>query len=259
MQIIPVQIEKEIEPSDDISSLILKSENLNDGDIVIIAQKIISKQEGRLIDLSTITPSLLAEGIGSQYQKDPRIIELILSESKRIVRMNNGILIVETNHGFICANAGIDESNIQDGFATLLPVNSDISAQKIRNNILEQSGKNIAVIISDTFGRPFRMGQTNHAIGISGLNPILDYEGTLDSFNKILRVTAIAIADELSGASELVMGKSLKCPVAIIRDYSFKSENQSIEELIRPEHEDLFRWYFLKFYSKLKVGQAKLK
>lgn len=241
MQIIPIHVEKEIEPSDDISDIILKSEQLNDGDILVIAQKIISKQEGRLIDLSTVTPSLLAEGISSQYQKDPKITELILSESKRIVRMKNGILIVETNQGFICANAGIDESNIQEGYATLLPVNSDISAQQIREKILEQSNKNVAVIISDTFGRPFRMGQTNHAIGVSGLNPILDYEGTLDSFNKILRVTAIAIADEITSASELVMGKSLNCPFAIIRDYSFNIENHTIDELIRPESGDLFR------------------
>jgi len=241
LQIIPINVEKEIEPSDDISDLILKSGKLNDGDIIVIAQKIISKQEERLIDLSTVIPSLLAEGISSQYHKDPKIIELILSESKRIVRMKNGILIVETKQGFICANAGIDESNIEEGYATLLPVNSDISAQRIRKKIFEQSNKNVAVIISDTFGRPFRMGQTNHAIGISGLNPILDYEGTLDSFNKILRVTAIAIADEITSASELVMGKSLKCPFAIIRDYSFKVEDHTVDELIRPEHEDLFR------------------
>jgi coenzyme F420-0:L-glutamate ligase/coenzyme F420-1:gamma-L-glutamate ligase len=241
LQIIPIRFEKEIEPSDDISDIILKSEKLRDGDIVVVAQKIISKQEGRLIDLSTVIPSLLSEGISSQYRKDPKIIELILSESKRIVRMKNGILIVETNQGFICANAGIDESNVREGYATLLPVNSDVSAQKIRNNIFEQSNKNVAVIISDTFGRPFRMGQTNHAIGVSGLNPILDYGGTLDSFNKVLRVTAIAIADELTSASELVMGKSLKCPIAIIRDYLFKPEDHSVDDLIRPEHEDLFR------------------
>ena len=241
MQIIPIYVQKEIDPSDDLSEIVLKSEQLHDGDIVVIAQKIISKQEGCLIDLSTVTPSLLAEGIGSQYQKDPRIIELILSESKRIVRMARGILIVETHHGFICANAGIDESNIAEGFATLLPVDSDISAQRIRNKILKQSKKNVAVIISDTFGRPFRMGQINHAIGISGLNPVLDYEGTLDSFDKILRVTAIAIADEISSASELVMGKSLKCPIAIIRDYAFKSEDCSVSELIRSSDEDLFR------------------
>jgi len=241
LQIIPIHIEKEIVPSDDLSEIILQSEQVNDGDIIVIAQKIISKQEGRIVELSSVTPSLLSEGIGSQYQKDPKLVELILSESKRIVRMNNGILIVETNNGFICANAGIDESNVQDGYATLLPINSDVSAKQIQNQIFKITQKNVAVIISDTFGRPFRMGQTNHAIGISGLNPILDYAGTPDSFDKVLRVTAIAIADELASASELVMGKTLKCPVTIIRDYSFKSEDYSIDELIRPEQEDLFR------------------
>jgi len=241
LQIIPLYIEKEIQPSDELSELILASTDLCDGDILVVAQKIISKQEGRIVDLSTVTPSLLAEGIGSQYQKDPRIIELILSETKRIVRMKNGILIVETHSGFICANAGIDESNVKSGYATLLPINSDISAQTIRYKILEQTNKNVAVIIADTFGRPFRMGQINCAIGISGLNPILDYAGTLDSFEKILRITAIAIADELSSAAELVMGKTLKCPVAIIRDYSFNLEEHVIDELIRPDNEDLFK------------------
>ena len=241
MQIIPVPIDREIDTADDISKLILMSAELNDGDILVIAQKIISKQEGQIVDLSTVIPSLLSQGLASQYDKDPRIIELILSESKRIVRMKNGILIVETHHGFVCANAGIDESNVKEGFATLLPINSDISAQKIRNDILKQTSKNVAVIISDTFGRPFRMGQTNHAIGISGMTPILDYSGTLDSFDRILRVTEIAIADEIASAAELVMGKTLKCPVAIIRNYSFDQKDHPIDKLIRLESEDLFR------------------
>jgi len=241
LQIIPLHIEKEIEPSDDLSELILTSSELRDGDILVVAQKIVSKQEGRIVDLSTVKPSLLSEGISSQYQKDPRIMELILSETKRIVRMKNGIIIVETNSGIICANAGVDESNVKEGYATLLPINSDISAQTIRYKIMKQTNKNVAVIISDTFGRPFRMGQTNCAIGISGLNPILDYVGTLDSFKKILHVTEIAIADELSSAAELVMKKALNCPVAIIRDYKFKIEDHVIDELIRPENEDLFK------------------
>ena len=241
MEIIPIHIEKEIEPSDDLSELIISSSQIQDGDILVIAQKIISKQEGRLVDLSTVKPSLLSEGISSQYQKDPRITELILSESKRIIRMKNGILIVETNDGIICANAGIDESNVKDGYATLLPLNSDMSAKNIREKIFERTKKDVAVIISDTFGRPFRMGQTNCAIGISGLSPIIDYEGTPDTFGKTLRVTAIAIADELSAASELVMGKTSKTPVAIVRDYSFQKGEYKINELIRPEDEDLFR------------------
>ena len=241
MQIIPIHIEKEIESSDDISKLIINSTDLNDGDIIVIAQKIISKQEGRIIDLSSVTPSLLAEGISSQYHKDPRIVELILSESKRIVRMKNQIIIVQTNHGFICANAGVDESNVKNGYAILLPVDSDMSAKIIREKIKSNTDKNVAIIISDTFGRPFRMGQTNCAIGISGLSPLLDYAGTLDSFEKILRVTEIAVADEFSAAAELVMGKTLKCPVAIIRDYSFNFGDHEISELIRPETEDLFK------------------
>ena len=241
MQIIPIFIEKEITTNDDLSELILSSGNILDGDILVIAQKIISKQEGRIVELSSVSPSLLAEGISSQYNKDPNIVELILSESKRIVRMNNGILIVETHDGLICANAGIDESNVMDGYATLLPLDSDISAQIIRRNILKKTGKNVAVIISDTFGRPFRMGQTNCAIGISGLNPILDYAGTMDSFKRILHVTAIAVADELSSSAELVMEKAKKCPVAIIRDYSFIVGENKINDLIRPDNEDLFK------------------
>ena len=241
MQILPIHIDKEITVDDDLSKLIINSTDIHDGDIIVIAQKIISKHEGRVIELCTVKPSLLAEGISSQYKKDPHIVELILSESKRIIRMKNGLIIVETNHGFICANAGIDESNVVNGFATLLPLNSDKSAKTIQTKIFNETGKKVAIIISDTFGRPFRMGQTNCAIGISGLNPILDYSGTLDSFNRILRVTAIAIADELSAAAELVMGKTKKCPVSIIRDYSYNFADGHLNDLIRPENEDLFK------------------
>ena len=241
MQITPVHIEKEIDSSDDISKLISQSAKLTDGDILVIAQKIISKQEGRVVALSTVTPSLLAQGIGSQYNKDPRVVELILSESKRIVRMKNEIIIVQTHAGFICANAGIDESNVKDGYATLLPIDSDLSAQKIRDDIKNNVSKDVAVVVSDTFGRPFRMGQTNCAIGISGLNPILNYAGTLDSFGRILRVTEIAVADEFSAAAELVMGKTLNCPVVIIRDYLFEFGNYSASSLIRSEDHDLFK------------------
>ena len=241
MQIIPISIEKEIELDDNIAELIIASEEIHNGDILVIAQKIISKQEGRIVELSSVVPSLLAEGISSEYKKNPRIIELILNESKQIIRMERGILIVETKNGFICANAGIDESNVKNGFATLLPLNSDKSAENIRKEILQKINKTVSVIIADTFGRPFRMGQTNCAIGISGMNPILDYAGTKDSFEKTLRITAIAIADELCSAAELVMKKATNCPVAVIRGYDFKNENSSIDDLIRPQNEDLFR------------------
>ncbi|MCE9652208.1 MAG: coenzyme F420-0:L-glutamate ligase [Nitrosarchaeum sp.] len=241
MQIIPIHIAKEVEPGDNISDLIINSGDIASGDIIVIAQKIISKQEDRMIELSSVVPSLLAEGISSEYQKNPHVVELILNESKQIIRMERGILIVETKNGFICANAGIDESNVKDGFVTLLPIDADSSAEKIRTEILKKVNKNVSVIISDTFGRPFRMGQTNCTIGISGMCPILDYVGTKDSFDRTLHVTAIAIADELCSSAELVMQKTTNCPVAIIRGYDFKNERASVNELIRPQNEDLFR------------------
>ena len=243
IQIIPVKIKEDIQPSDDIIALILSSSksSIDDCDVIVISQKIISKKEGRVVNLSSIIPSELSVGISSAYEKDPRLVEAILSESKRIVRMEHGVIIVETNHNFICANAGIDESNVEKGFATLLPVDPDKSAKKIRDAVLQITGKNTAVIISDTFGRPFRLGQTDHAIGIAGIESIKNYEGKPDTFGKIMRVTAIAIVDELCAAAELVMGKTEKSPAAIIKNYSFESKNDSISSIIRDEDEDLFR------------------
>ena len=241
LEIIPVKIQKEIEFDDDLVDLILESSEINNGDILVFSQKIVSKNEGLILSLSSVNPSLLANGIASSYGKDPRLVELILSESKRIVRMENGIIIVETKHGFICANAGIDESNVQDGYATLLPDNPDQSANLLKNRIEQKTGKNTAVIISDTFGRPFRLGQTNVAIGIAGIEPILDYNGKPDTFGRIMQVTAIAVADEICSASELVMGKVEKFPIAIIRNYDFNFSDTKIQKLLRSEHEDLFR------------------
>tara|TARA_B100000959_G_scaffold271352_1_gene319395 strand:+ start:1989 stop:2726 length:738 start_codon:yes stop_codon:yes gene_type:complete len=243
IQIIPVKIKEDIQPSDDVVALILSSSksSIDDGDVIVISQKIISKKEGRVVNLNSIIPSELSVGISSAYEKDPRLVEAILSESKRIVRMEHGVIIVETNHNFICANAGIDESNVEKGFATLLPVDPDKSAKKIRDAVLQITGKNTAVIISDTFGRPFRLGQTDHAIGIAGIESIKNYEGKPDTFGKIMRVTAIAIVDELCAAAELVMGKTEKSPAAIIKNYSFESKNDSISSIIRDEDEDLFR------------------
>ena len=241
LQIIPVNIQKEIKPDDDLIDLVLGSSEINDDDILVFSQKIISKNEGRFLNLSSVNPSVLADGIASSYDKDPRLIELILSESKRIVRMDNGIIIVETNHGFVCANAGIDESNVQEGYATLLPDDPDQSANLLKKRIKQKTGKNIAVIISDTFGRPFRLGQTDTAIGIAGIEPILDYSGMPDTFGRIMQVTAIAIADEICSASELVMGKVEKCPIVIVRNYNFNFSNAKIQKLLRSEHDDLFR------------------
>ena len=241
LEIIPIKIQKEIGIDTNFVDLILESSEINDGDILVFSQKIVSKNEGRMLSLSSVNPSLLANGIASSYGKDPRLIELILSESERIVRMENGIIIVKTKHGFVCANAGIDESNVQDGYATLLPKDPDKSAILLKERIEQKTGKNISVIISDTFGRPFRLGQTDIAIGIAGLEPILDYNGKPDTFGKIMRVTAIAVADEICSASELVMGKVEKCPIVIVRNYTFNFSNAKIQKLLRSEHDDLFR------------------
>ena len=241
LQVIPVKFQKEVESNDDLVDLILASFEINDDDILVFSQKIISKNEDRILRLSSVNPSLLADGIASSYGKDPRLVELILSESKRIVRMENGVIIVETKHGFVCANAGIDESNVEDGYATLLPNDPDRSANLLKEKIKQKTGKNVAVIISDTFGRPFRLGQTDIAIGIAGLEPILDYNGKPDTFGKIMQVTAIAVADEICSASELVMGKIQKCPIAVIRNYNFSSSTAKIQQMLRSDHDDLFR------------------
>ena len=241
LQVIPIKIQKEVESGDDLVDLVLELFEINDGDVLVFSQKIISKNEGRILSLSSVNPSLLADGIASSYGKDPRLVELILSESKRIVRMENGVIIVETKHGFVCANAGIDESNVKDGYATLLPDDPDKSANLLKDRIKQKTGKNVAIIISDTFGRPFRLGQTDVAIGIAGLEPILDYNGKQDTFGKIMQVTAIAVADEICSTSELVMGKVQKCPIAVIRNYNFSSSTAKIQEMLRSDHDDLFR------------------
>ena len=243
IQINPVKFKMDIKPNDDITEMILSSskKSIDDGDIIVISQKIISKQEGRVINLNSVIPSELSVGIASAYEKDPKLVETILSESKRIVRMEHGVIIVETNNNFICANAGVDESNVEKGYATLLPVNPDRSAKRIRDDILQITGKNIAVIISDTFGRPFRLGQTDHAIGIAGIESIRNFEGKPDMFGKIMRVTAIAIVDELCSAAELAMGKTDRCPVVIKKNYEVESKNDTINSIIRDKKEDLFR------------------
>ena len=244
VQIIPVKFSKDVEFRDDLVEILLKTKagrELKDNDILVFTQKIISKQEGQKIDLSLIRPTLLATGIASAYGKDPRIVQLILDQTKRLVRMKNNVIISETHQGLVCANAGIDESNVEKGFATLLPKNADNSAKKLRRKIKTKTGKNVAVIISDTFGRPFREGQTDVAIGISGISSIINYEGKRDIFDRVLRVTAIAVADELCSASELVKGKMLHTPIAIIRNYPFDKKNGRLQDLLRNKSLDLFR------------------
>lgn len=233
---------------DDLAQLIVRSidksgEKLRRGDIIVISQKIVSKSEGRIVGLSKITPSAFAKTIAKESDKDPRHVEAVLRESKKIIRMKNGHLITESVQGFICANAGVDQSNVgsNNDLVTLLPKDSDASAERIRNGIGKLTGMKPAVIITDTFGRPWRVGQVNFAVGVAGMKPIHDYRGTKDMYRQVLHVTEIAVADELASAGELVMNKADKVPVAIIRGYNVPRGRGHALDLLRPEEFDLFR------------------
>jgi coenzyme F420-0:L-glutamate ligase/coenzyme F420-1:gamma-L-glutamate ligase len=234
-------------PGDDIGDQLVRAASAQsiqilDRDILVVAQKIVSKSEGRIVDLHTIQPSMLAATIAKSTGKDPEHVEVILREAASILRMHGAHLIVETPHGFVCANAGVDRSNTgKDGSAVLLPIDPDRSAQKLRERVRELTGADVGVIISDTFGRAWRNGQVNVAIGVAGIAPIVDYRGRSDMFGNLLNVTQIAIADELASAAELVMRKSDRIPVAIIRGVEYEKASASIRSLIRPKEEDLFR------------------
>ena len=248
IEIIPILIRDDIKKGDDIADLIIKSikeknESLQENDVVIITHKIISKAEGRTTDLRNIVPSEESKKISSNTGKDPRLVELIISQSNEIVKIERDIIITETKHGFVCANAGIDTSNVGklSDHVLLLPDDPDESARNIRNSINAKTGVNVGIIISDTFGRPFRKGQVNIAIGVAGIDPIKSYIGKRDMFGKILRVTEIAIADEITSAAELVMGKSSRVPVSIVRGYDFNFNDSSISKVTRSKKDDLFR------------------
>ncbi len=237
----------EVREGDDIALLIKEAaENqgisIENSDVIVVAQKIVSKSEGRLVDLNEVIPSAFAKLISANTKKDPRHVEIILRETKRIIKMWRHHLITETKHGLVCANAGVDSSNIygKDKVA-LLPQDPDLSAKQIRNRIKELTGSDVAVIISDTSGRPWRRGQVNMAIGVAGMEPLKDYRGKKDSFGHILRVTNIAVADELASSAELVMNKADKAPVAVIKGYKYPEGDGSSKEIIRPSHKDLFR------------------
>jgi len=248
IEIIPILIRDDIKKGDDIAHLIIKSikdknESLQENDVVIITHKIISKAEGRTTDLRNIVPSEESKKISSNTGKDPRLVELIISQSNEIVKIERDIIITETKHGFVCANAGIDTSNVGklSDHVLLLPDDPDESARNIRNDINAKTGVNVGIIISDTFGRPFRKGQVNIAIGVAGIDPIKSYIGKRDMYGKILKVTEIAIADEITSAAELVMGKSSRVPVSIVRGYNFSFNDSSISKVTRSKKEDLFR------------------
>jgi len=246
IQMIGVSGMPEVIEGNDVASLIIEAVRraelaVADSDIFVVAQKIVSKAEGRSVNLKDIEPSARAQEWAAAYDKDPRVVEVVLRQSKRIVRMERGVLIAETEHGFVCANAGVDTSNVADGTVTLLPKDADASAEKIREALEQAFGVRVAVIVSDTFGRPWREGLVNVALGVSGVAPLKDYRGQQDSQGRQMKVTVMAIADELASAAELVMKKIVGIPVAIVRGFDYQRSDRSGQDLIRAAALDLFR------------------
>jgi coenzyme F420-0:L-glutamate ligase/coenzyme F420-1:gamma-L-glutamate ligase len=238
LEIIALANLPEVRPGDDLASLIRDAAaDIDQSVIVTVAQKIVSKSEGAIIDLRTIQPSALARSWAAEWNKDGRLIELILTQSRRIVKMDRGVIISETQHGFVCANAGVDQSNVPgDDFATVLPVDPDASAARLRAGL--RCG---AVIVTDTFGRPWREGLVDLAIGVAGLYPLDDHRGRADRHGRKLASTIIATADQLAAAAGLVMKKDAGCPVALIRGFEWHAAEGSARALLRKPEQDLFR------------------
>jgi len=245
--ITPVHGLPEIRPGADLARLIAdgakaEGEDIRDGDILAVAQKIVSKAEGRIVPLGSIVPGARAIAMAKEANKDPRQIEVVLSETVKIVRWAHGVLISETRHGFICANAGVDRSNAgAPDTVILLPVDPDASATRLQAAIKAKTGARVAVVVTDTFGRAWREGHMNVAIGIAGLPALKRYVGQFDPEGYELRVTEIAIADEVAAAAELVMGKLDRCPVAIVRGFGVDGNAETARDYVRPADKDLFR------------------
>ncbi|MDQ2726538.1 MAG: coenzyme F420-0:L-glutamate ligase [Actinomycetota bacterium] len=229
MELIPVEGIGEIHPGEDLAAVIAEHSAVAPGDVVVVTQKVVSKAEGRLVAIDPADPSAHRR--------------LVAGESVRILRRRGELTMTETRHGFICANAGIDLSNVEAGFAALLPVDSDRSARRIRDGLRGRLGISIGVIVSDTFGRTWRRGVTDVAIGTAGVAAVVDLRGTTDALGRELAVTEVCVADEIAGAAELVMGKSRGVPVAIVRgvDPTWLRESSVHDEIVRLYHEDLFR------------------
>ena len=244
LRVMPVSGFPEVRSGEDLPDLVARSvgDDLRAGDVVVVTHKVISKAEGRLVDLRTIEPSALAKGFGARWEKDPRQIEVVLRESRRIVRMERGVIISETHHGFVCANAGVDASNVPgEDVVCLLPLDPDASAARIRDALVSRSGVDVAVVVSDSFGRPWRNGITDVAIGVAGMEPLADYRGGFDPHGHPLTASVLAVADELAAAAELVMGKTDGVPVAVVRGYGYgKGEGTGRDLLMQPE-KDMFR------------------
>lgn len=247
IRLIPVAFRDEILPGDDLVEKLLLSlkhqnKSLLDGDVLVIKHKIISKAEGRLVLLNSLQPTAKAAGWAKRHRLEGRIVTLALQESKRIVRQRNGVLITETKHGFVCANSGVDVSNVDGGrSAVLLPHNPDRSAERLRAEIKSTLKISVAVIISDSFGRPWREGLTEAAIGVAGMKPLRDYRGRRDPHGYKLHATIDAVADELACAAGLVCAKLNRTPACIVRGFRYDKGPGSARELIRPAKRDLFR------------------
>jgi coenzyme F420-0:L-glutamate ligase / coenzyme F420-1:gamma-L-glutamate ligase len=247
IRLIPLQNIPEVHPHDDLVELINNAAQagglaLQNGDCLVVAQKVISKTESRIINLNSVIPSPFAEEIAALQKRDARLIEIVLRESSGIVRMDHHVLITITKHGFICANAGVDRSNVSgDDCVALLPIDPDASAEALRARIAEQHNIQVAVIITDTFGRPWREGLTNVAIGVAGMNPLSDLRGDTDDYGKTLAATVLAVADEIAAASGLLMRKTARIPVVIARGCPLEFGHGSAQALIRPKERDLFR------------------
>jgi coenzyme F420-0:L-glutamate ligase/coenzyme F420-1:gamma-L-glutamate ligase len=232
----------EVHPGDDLSSLINSHAKLKAADVLVVAQKVVSKSEGRLRNLETVTAGDEAKRIAKQLVAlpDPRLVQVVLDESVRVLRSER-VLITETRHGFVCANSGVDQSNTGDpGIVTLLPDDPDASARGIRGRLNELAGVDVGVIVSDTFGRPWRLGIVNVALGVAGLPPLIDLRGTPDDAGREMHATVLAIADDLASAAGLVMRKTARSPVVVIRGLELVGDGQG-HDLIRPAAEDVFR------------------
>jgi coenzyme F420-0:L-glutamate ligase/coenzyme F420-1:gamma-L-glutamate ligase len=241
----------EIVPGDDLAAVILAALDatpgalpLRDDDVLVVTQKVVSKAEGAIVDLTSITPRAEVVEFARRWDRDPRQLEVVLREAARVVRMENGVLITETPHGFICANGGVDASNVgpaSGSIVTLLPRDADASAAGIRIAVRDRHGIDVPVIVSDSFGRPWRWGIVDVAIGVSGLAPLEDLRGTPDHDGRVMRSTIRAVADELASAAELGFGKIGGRPVAIVRGARFTRAEGSIREVLMPSSFDLFR------------------
>ena len=237
----PVTGLPEVTPGDDLAGLVAERAELADGDILVVAQKVVSKAEGRLRDMRQITPGSQALEIARRNGSDPRQVQAVIDESVRLVRTER-VIIAETRHGFICANAGVDHSNVPGGeILCLLPVDPDASAAALRERLRELTGRTVAVIVSDTFGRAWRIGIQNVALGVAGMPAVIDYRGRDDDFGRTMVGTVVAVADELAGAAELAMGKTDRVPAVVIRGYRPQGERGTGRQLIRPADEDMFR------------------